>query len=487
MVDGLLLGIDVGTTAVKAGLFTRDGEVIGARSVFYPTARLGAGVVEQNPNDWMRAIDEISHELLSLEPSRPIEAVGICSQVNTHVFVDGDGSPTLPAIVWQDGRAAPEAASIDADVDAPSRLAWWGAPIPIDASHALSRMKWVAKHRPDCWARTRWVLSPKDYCLLHLTGMPVADPIAAIGLVDLHGAYIEPLLDHVPGARHRLAPLRGFDQVVGCIRIGPLARFAPPVVTGTMDAWGGLFGAGSTAPGQGAYLSGTSETIVVISDTRIGAPGVITFLPVNGLNVHAGPTQAGGDSLRFLAQITGRSIEQLLTAAAHVDRDSASVVFLPHLQGERAPLWDPHSRGAFIGLSANTGVGELTLAVLEGVACSAGLLLDAASEAAGMNFERLRMGGGGSKSDLWCQIRADLLGVTLDRPVNRDVGTLGAAMMAGLGAGIFATPSEAAQRMVRIERSFVPDPRTAERYARIRGAYRDLYDAVRPVHLTLGF
>ena len=175
----------------------------------------------------------------------------------------------------------------------------------------------------------------------------------------------------------------------------------------------------------------------------------------------------------------------MLSHAAKADRAKSRVLFLPHLEGERAPLWDPHSRGAFVGMSAGTGFAELAAAVLEGVGFSARLLFEAASQAAGRSYNFLYLGGGGARSDLWCQIRADILGVELRRNAVLDSGTLGAAVIAGVGVGLFPSLPAATREMLRIERSFVPNSTLAANYNDLFSLYQETYQALSPVHHRL--
>lgn len=476
-----LIGIDVGTTAVKGGLFDREGRLLRRASRDYAIYRPRPSWAEQNPDDWVSAVEDILADLVVNLDADVRLAAGICSQVNTHVFVDSTGHPLLPAIVWQDGRAAEQAARLDARVDTAQRIVWWGAPLPIDASHALSRMSWVIDNAPEIWDKTAWVMSPKDYCILRLTGRAVADPISSIGLVDVNGRYVDDLVSLVPGALDRLPPLFGPCHMVDGAKI---KERTIPMAIGTMDAWANIYGSGVSRTGEGAYISGTSEIVALVSDRKVDTPGIISFPPVDGWHVHAGPTQSGGAALQWFADLTGRSIEAVLAAAGSVDRMSEGVVFLAHLEGERAPIWDPHAQGAFLGLTSGTMFADLSLGVLEGVACSVRWLFEEAEKAAGRSYATLAISGGGSRSDLWSQIRADMLGVSLTRVEVPESGVLGAAMMAGVGIGLFPSLAEAAGTMVRTEQTFTPDRRFRKRYDDLFVRYRDSYEALRSLRQT---
>ncbi len=474
MAGPFLIGVDVGTTSVKTALFDAGGVVRASRTSPIATARPAPGLVEQAPEDWMAAALAGLAGALDGAPDGALAGVGLASQVNTHVFVDADGETLAPAIVWQDGRCAEDAARLDRLVAEDARLRWWGAPLPIDASHPLSRMAWMARAHPDIWRRTRWVMAPKDYCLFKLTGEVCADPISSFGVVDSSLRYIDELIDCVPGAAERLPPLRGLTETIGRIRNG-LPGAGAPVATATMDAWAGMLGAGAVGDGEAAYLSGTSEVCGVVSRKRIPTPGVIAFPACEGITLHAGPTQSGGASVAWLGALLGRGPAEISDLAAHADPARPGPIFLPHLEGERAPLWDIAARASFSGLDASMGAPELSRAVLEGVAYSVRLLIGALEASAGVTAARLRHAGGGARSDVWCQIRADALGRPLDRVASLDAGVVGAAMLAGISAGAFASIGEAAGRMARVERTFEPNPAMRARHDRGFGRYLDLY------------
>ncbi len=479
----LFVGLDVGTTAVKAALFDANGHVVAESSRPYRTSRPAPGIVEQDPRAWTDGVIAGMDAILTGDFAKRVAAVCLCSQVNTDVFVDSDGHALAPAITWQDNRAAGEAAELDADVSAAEKMFWWGVPLPIGASHVLARMIWMARQKPDLYAATRYVLTPKDYCLRALADVAIADPMSNFFVVGQDLNYVEPLIARVPGARERLLPLKFFTELVGEIRLGSSNKRAP-VVAGTMDAWSGLFGAGVLQAGQGAYISGTSEILAVASAKRIGAPGVVTFPSAAGLTVHAGPTQSGGDSLRWWGDAIGRDVAGVLELASRADRSGRPILFLPHLEGERAPLWDAQLRGAFIGLDRRSSGPDCALAVMEGVALSARMLLASLDVAAGETVPRLFHAGGGARSDLWGQIRADSLGRPLDRVFYPDVGCLGAAMMAAVGVGAYDSLTDAIAAMTRVDRRFEPDPRKKARYDAMYETYVLATQALRPLGIV---
>ena len=213
-----LIGIDVGTTSIKAGLFDSDGVQHAVFAERYPTSRAENGDVTQNPNDWMRLVEKALRDVSAGLLPGAVKAVGLTSQVNTHVFVDENLTPQIPAFTWQDTRCAADAARLDAQISDESRMEWWGAPLPVDASHVLARMAYNKRLYPELWAKTKYVLAPKDYCIAKLTGKIITDPMTAFGVIDSQLQLIEPLLALVDGAKERLPQIGNFTFSVGKIK-----------------------------------------------------------------------------------------------------------------------------------------------------------------------------------------------------------------------------------------------------------------------------
>jgi len=477
----ILLGVDLGTTAVKAGLFDLDGHLLGQASTVYPTSRPRPGWVEQDPEAWWEAIGHVITEAMGGAGIRDVAALAICSQVNTHVFVDAGGAPVLPAIVWQDQRAAAVASEIDVRLDEAERERLWGAQSHVDGSSLLARISWCSRDRADAWEASRWVLSPKDFCNARLTGEVAGDPISSIGLVGATGQYLPEVAALVPGAAAVLPPLRPMTAVLDESR-HPLGMLPPgtPVIVGTMDAWASRYGSGVVEVGQGMEVAGTSEILGLLSDAAGEPAGVVTFPPLDGRWFHAGPTQAGGDALRWWASQGGVDVDHLLTEAARAPLGSGGLVFLPHLMGERAPLWDASARGAFVGLSTDHGRADVDRAVLEGVSYSARHLLEALEVAARRPCDVVRASGGGAASNWWCQMKADVLGRPLERVEVRASGVLGAAILAGVGAGLLDDLDADAARMAVVETRFEPDILAHDRYSELYACYRSLQPALAP-------
>lgn len=487
MASDLVVGIDLGTTALKGALFDEEGTLMASASSEYPIDRRRFDWAEQNADDWLYALRGVLAELQRSVPGCRAKAIGICSQVNSHVFVDKHYNALRPAIIWQDQRCARFATELNERLTARSRPSERVGFPPFAPSATPARAEWVAREEPHVWEQTQYVLSPKDFVAAHLSvpHSPATDPITPFELVDDDGRYDDSLIGVVEGLAERLPPIQPVEAVVGCV-IGdryPLVEDAI-VVTGTMDAWGSVYGSAVLDHGQAMEVAGTSEILGLMSRERTPTAGVVSFLQVDGLHLHAGPTQAGGSAVAWFAGLANVQVGDVASLAAEVSRGADGLVFLPHLLGERAPLWDSEVRGAFIGLSSHHALPHLSRAVLEGVAFSARHLLEVLIAAAGTEPQVIRASGGGSISDLWCQTKADVFGVPLERLVVRNSGCLGAALMASTGAGLSPSLREAAKAQVRVDRTFDPDP-DREIYDELYAVYRALYHALAPTHRTL--
>lgn len=479
----VLIGIDIGTTSVKAIMSAQGGEILATYAAAHPTRRSVPGMAEQDPETWLTHVNAALERFAAHPRARAVSGIGITSQVNTHVFCDARMVPLAPAMTWQDTRPGRVARNLDARLNHEEKVKALGAPIPVDASHALARMAWMAENTPTLWAATRHVLLPKDWVIAQLTGSVGSDPLSAIGLAGNDLRYAEAMLSLIPRAAELLPPLLDPLDVAGQIQAGPFKGV--PIATGTMDALAAMVGLGVTGEGQAMYLSGTSEVLGLVSTKRTGEPGVVVFPDWRGITVHAGPTQSGGAARDWIGRILGADHARLETLASQTRIAGNSPLFLPHLDGERAPLWTATSRAAFAGLSAASGPGELVAAVLEGVAFSARLALEAVERSAAHVAPVLRHGGGGSRSDAWCQMRANALGRSIARVAVADAGAMGALTMGGVACGNFLDLATATLDLVPVERVFQPDQGFASCVETRFAQFRELYTATAPISAAM--
>lgn len=472
--DALVMGIDVGTTTVKGLVFNLKGEELFSHRLTYPTCRPRPDWVEQDPYDWLRCITAIIHEAVKQIDINKLCGMGICSQVNTHVFVGSNGEPLRQAINWQDTRCADVALKLEQKTRENNMY------MEIDASSLLSRAEWLKIHEPDIWKETRWILSPKDYCVMKLTGQVGSDGLSSVGLVKDPSTYDDRAIALVDGLAERLPCLKPITNIAGnCI--DPALPHNCPLVTGTMDAWASLYGSGLSGPGRGFQISGTSEIVGLLSAESHPTPGVVSFPRVDNLYLHAGPTQAGGDALTWLSHTLEKDINTMLEEAIARAQLQVPLVFLPYLMGERAPLWDAKARATFCGLTKNHTQADMTLAVFEGVGFSARHLTEELEKAAGFTCKSLCLSGGAADIDLWCQIKADTMGRTLQRLENINTGPLGAALMAMKGIGAYDSMQHAMVSTVRVGKTFEPDASKRDWYDALYRIYRDMYSSLTSV------
>ncbi len=415
---GSVIGIDLGTSRIKGASYRLDGSLVRLVERPLTTSRLEEGWVEQDPNEWWSALREILGELGSAS------ALAITGQINGVVLVDAEGSAIRPAIVWADTRAACEAAELG-----------------VDATSPIARYTWLAAHEPKALATTRWWLLPRDFLNLRLTGMAVSDPISALGLTD-GLAYRADLPDRLLAC---LPPLQPATHLLG--------EWEGTIVSvGCMDTLAAIYASCRIEPGTGIDVAGTSETVGIISAHGERWKGIRRAFPIgNGSYLHAGPTQAGGGSVAWAreALTPDLSVEEFYSRAATAPPGSNGLVFLPYLQGERAPIWDPTVRGCLYGLASTHRRADLCRAVLEGVAYSIRHTLETVESVLPERASRVVVSGGPAASSLWNQIKADVLGRPFERAEAREPGTLGAAMVAAVTARFYGSLAEAQMAMLR--------------------------------------
>lgn len=462
-----LIGLDIGTTSVKAAVIDTNGDIHARFSESYPSSRTGTNLVEQNPEDWIELLNKALNSFIG----HKVVGIGICSQVNTHVFLGSDDRPLYPAITWQDTRAKNEAQDLNSQVSDEEKIKWWGSPMPIDASHALSRMSWMKKMHRGIWNKTRKVMLPKDYCILKLTSTASTDPLSNIGLVDNKFNYISELFDLVPGARQLMSPIIEVSDIAGYVSDGPFS--GTPVISGTMDAWSGILGAGGAERNSSVYLSGTSEIIGISSSKIIPTPGAIVFPEVEEIRLHAAPTQHGGDAKLWFSSVFDLEINQIAEMVSKKQRSNATPLFLPQLNGERSPHWDPTLRGAFLGVSRQTERVDFARAVYEGVAFAAKQAFEVTKKSSDVSSDLVYCGGGGFRSNEWNQIRSNVLGLPLKIINSTEPGVMGAVTIAAKGVGIFPNLEKASKQLVQFDEQCDPDPRHTEQLLKIFEIYSD--------------
>ena len=451
-----LLGLDVGTSAIKGVAIDEEGHVLATANAEYPLSRPQPGWAEQDPDDWWHAAEDV----LGLLPEGPI---GLSGQMHGLVVLDADQHPLRPAILWNDQRTAAECAEIEERVGL-ARL------LELTGNRALTgftapKLLWLRRHEPELYRRIRHVLLPKDYVRLRLTGELAVDVADASGtlLFDVRRrgwspdvcAALEIPLEWLPPAHESIEIAGAGDQAAAALGIG-IARPGPiSVVLGTS---GVVF---SALPAYEHDREGRLHTFCHAVPATWHAMGVML---------------SAAGSAAWLRGVLAAGLAELEAEAGQSPPGGEGLLFAPYLAGERTPHPDPDARGAFVGLSVRHDRGALWRAMLEGVAYGLRDSLELLREL-GARPDSGRVSGGGARSELWLRILASVLGLPLETTESEEGSAFGAALLAGVRAGVFSDADDAVARCVRVRRRIEPEWDYDDGYRR----FRRLYPALRPL------
>lgn len=477
----LLIGIDLGTTGCKAAVYDEAGAALGEAYLEYGLIALSDVMIEQDPQAWWELTRRaIGLALKAANADRSaVAGIAVSSQGISFVLLDAAGRPLGNAISWLDSRATAECAEILARFPAAELFRITGkraAPF-----YVLPKLLWLRSHRPEAWRQARMILMGHDYLVYRLCGERVTDHSLAGGtlLYDLAGQDWSPaLFEAFAIPRELLPPVRWAGTPVGTLRPAVAAELGlrPEVVVavGGQDQKCAALGAGIT-DGVAAVSLGTASAIVQMLERPVtdGQMRIPTFPFVQPARwVLEGVVGTAAGSLRWYRDVLapGLSYGALDAEAAAVPAGSGGVLFYPHLGGATSPHWADAARGAFHGLSLATTRGHLTRAVLEGIAYQIRENLEITEALAGP-VARVNLYGGGAKSALWREIIADVLGRPVAWPQTAETASLAAAMLAGVGCGVFASLDTAVGAMRPAAHLQWPTSRAAA-YAELYALYR---------------
>ena len=493
-----LLGIDIGTTGSKALLIHTTGEPAAEATAEYPMSTPHPLWAEQDPAEWWSATLTAIREALARAGATgtQVAGVGLTGQMHGLVLLDAAGQVLRPCIMWNDQRTAEQCAAITQSVGAARILQLTGN--PVLPGFTAPKIVWVREHEPQVWGRIAHVLLPKDYIRYRLTGALLGEVSDASGtaLFDVgRRQWSEEMLAAVGIPRAWLPEVTESPEPGATIspeaaeRTG--LRAGTPVVGGGGDQAAQAVGCGIVREGLVSATLGTSGVVFAASDAyRVEPAGRLHAFchAVPGMWHLMGVMLSAAGSFRWYrdtlgeaevadARKRGRSAYELLTEqAAGVAAGCEGLLFLPYLSGERTPHPDPHARGAFVGLTLRHTKAHLTRAVLEGVSYGMGDSLSLMRDL-GVAIRQVRASGGGARSRLWRQMLADVFRTPIATLNVTQGAALGAALLAGVGVGVFADVPAAAEQVVRVVEELPPGP-DADVYARYYPRYRALYPAL---------
>ncbi|MGI6771971.1 MAG: xylulokinase [Clostridiales bacterium] len=496
-----LLGIDIGTSGTKTVLFNEQGKALASYTGEYPLYQPNNGWAEQDPEDWWKAtVDGIRAVLNAVsEAKNERVAVGLSGQMHGLVMLDKEGKLLRRSIIWCDQRTGEEVGQMNRTIGQ-RRL------IEITANPAMTgftaaKILWVQNHEPEIFSRCAHILLPKDYIRYRLTGEFATEVSDASGmqLMDVKNrCWSSELLTEFNIDRDTLGTMYESPQLTGTVHDEASSAtglpVGTPVAAGAGDNPAAAIGTGIVRQGRAFNTIGTSAVIYAVTDElRLDLEGRIHSLcaSVPGKWTLMSCTQSAGLSLRWLRDTCcSAEVEQAKSEnkdpyyimdklASDVPIGADRLLFLPYLMGERSPHPDPLCRSAFVGLSARHNRPHLIRAVMEGVAYSQRECLDVFREM-GVNVDTMTVCGGGGRSKLWRQMLADVYNCPVNTLKVDEGGALGAALLAGVGAGVFGSVEQACEAVVQYNDPQLPSA-NANDYEPYYALYKKLYPALKPV------
>ncbi|HEX7770948.1 MAG TPA: xylulokinase [Pyrinomonadaceae bacterium] len=493
----LLLGIDLSTTGAKALLIDPEGRVISSTTTPLNLSTPFPLWSEQEPHEWWEATaNSIRQALADANASgESVAAIGLTGQMHGLVVLDQERHVLRPAILWNDQRCGAECDEIRARVSL-ERL------VRITGNDALTgftapKILWLETHEPEVYRRIHHVLLPKDYIRYKLTGALAMDKADGSGtmLFDLRKrSWSSEILDALHINAGWLPPTFEGHEITSDVSSAAAEltglRRGTPVVAGGGDQSAQAIGVGVVRPGTMAVTLGTSGVVFAATESPLIEPQgrLHAFCHAVAGRWHLmGVMLSAAGSLQWYHDKLARdkSFAELAGEAAQVSAGSEGLIFLPYLSGERTPHPDPLARGAWIGLTARHDQAHLTRSVLEGVAFGLKDIFCLMKEAGLGVVDQVRLSGGGAKSSLWRQILADILGAELVTVNTTEGAAYGAALLAGVAAGVWPNVDTACAQTISVSDRISPDPRSVAIYQVVYEHYRNLYPALKPTFHAL--
>ncbi len=494
--ESYLLGLDLGTTRVKALLVSSAGTIVAVKDEDYQLTRPTEGAAEQNPNQWWRASCRVIRAAVDKSEVSPEEiiAVGLAGQMHTAVFLDQNLEPLRPAITWADNRASPQAKKIEEIIGVNNLLnITYNRSLP---GFTAPKVLWLKENEPEVFDKLHKVVLPKDYIRYRLTDNLAGEKAGASAtlLFDLEKeTWSNQLLEVVGLKSKNLPPLLESTSVAGELTAEAAKQLGlssgTKIIAGAGDQQAGALGIGAVKSGIAVSTIGTGGQFFTTADELIkpGMGRVHVFRQCLPGKWHVmGAMQAAGLALRWFKEnviesFTGSNIgyKELDRVAAQAPPGSDGLLFLPYLTGERSPHMDPNARGSFVGLNLDHEMAHFLRSIMEGVTFGMRDSLEILKEL-GLPIEEIRCSGGGATSSLWRHIQADIYDSPVVKTTVEESTALGAAILAGIGADILApAPEELTEFFPDSNEEILPKSANSEIYEDLYETYKSLYPSLK--------
>jgi xylulokinase len=483
-----LLGIDVGTTSVKVGLISERGELEALAIKEYSLLTPSANRVECAVDVYWESCKDGIREVMGKSRVAPssILALGLSSQGETLVCLDSEGKALRRAIVWLDSRAYEEADIISKEIPIEVWFEKTGMP-EVSPMWPICKILWLKRNEPCIFERTAKFLLLKDYLIWRLTGEIVTDPSvsSSTGYLDiLNKRWWDEALNILEIGRDKLPELLQSAEIAGKLGVVVAEELGLPagipVVTGGMDQMVGALGAGNVRPGLITETTGTALAIIATTNTPIFDPQRrIPCSPhcIPNAYVLMPYTETAGIVLRWFRDnfpsLKGiEDYEEMLSLAKSIPPGSDGLIAIPYFKGSFCPNYNPDARGAIVGITLNHSRAHFIRAIVESVCFMLRENIELLRSLS-IPIEKVRSLGGASKSDIWLQIKADVLNLPVEAPLNSESAVFGAGILAGIGCGVFSF--DMVDQLVKIRRVFEPDPEVSLLYEKIYKNYKMIY------------
>jgi xylulokinase len=482
----MYIGIDLGTSGVKAILLNEQGDVVASQTEKLTVSRPHPLWSEQDPEQWWLATDRAVKALAQQHSLREVKALGIAGQMHGATLLDEQQKVLRPAILWNDGRCAQECEILENQVPE-SRGITGNLMMP---GFTAPKLLWVQRHEPEIFRQVDKVLLPKDYLRLRMTGEFASDMSDAAGTMWLDVAkrdWSDVMLAACHLTRANMPALFEGSEITGTLLPAVAQAWGMseiPVIAGGGDNAAGAVGVGMMNAGQAMLSLGTSGVYFAVSDGFLSKPesAVHSFCHALPERWHLMSVMLSAAScLDWAVKLTGlSSVPALITAAQQADEQAEPVWFLPYLSGERTPHNNPQAKGVFFGLTHQHGPAELAKAVLEGVGFALADGMDVV-HACGVKPASITLIGGGARSEYWRQMLSDISGLQLDYRTGGDVGpALGAARLAQIAMNSYKPLSDLLPQLA-LEQAHYPDADRHALYLQRRETFRRLYQQLLPL------